>query len=76
MIIDLILDRSDGEKYSARRFYGDCMEYGQVGRWITRAMDYGTEAAVKQALIKYLEDQGYSLDIAVYINSVDWLKED
>lgn len=31
MIIDLILDRKDGYRYNAHEFYGEVMEYGEVG---------------------------------------------
>ena len=73
MIIDLILDRKDGEAYEPKRFYGDCMQYGETGHGITNAMDFGTEAEVKHELTKYVVNQCYSFDVAVYVNSVDWL---
>ena len=38
MIIDLILDRKDGYRYNAHEFYGEVMEYGEIGFEITRAM--------------------------------------
>ena len=56
MIIDLILDRKDNlqdgiKSYNAHDFYTDCMSYNGIfngiADGITRAMDGGTEADVK-----------------------------
>lgn len=73
MIIDLILDRKDGQDYNSREFYHEVMKYGDVGHEITRAMDEGEERDVKQALYKYIINNEYSLDICRYINKVNWL---
>ena len=73
MIIDLILDRKDGYKYNVEDFYRDCVEYGEVGFEITRALDSGTEKDVKQALCNYIIENGYNKNICKYINSVNWL---
>ena len=78
MIIDVILDRRDDMKrgiddYNARRFYTDCMWYGNVGDGITRAMDCGTEHDVKRELIRYIIDNNYSLDVIDFILSVWWI---
>lgn len=77
MIIDLILDRRAGEEYSTREFYKYLQGYGQVfGKmaWdIVSAMDEGIELYVKEALCKYIIDQGYNENICEYINSVNWL---
>lgn len=77
MIIDLILDRKDGEPYDAGMFYWGVFNYIEVFRElampITRAMDDGTEKDVKHALCDYIDKCGYNADIKTYINSVDWL---
>jgi hypothetical protein len=74
MIIDLILDRKDGEEYNARDFYYACLRYGEVGDDITRALDSGTEKDVKKALCDYVIDNDYNKNICKYINSVNWLE--
>lgn len=74
MIIDLILDRKDGEEYNARDFYYACLHYGEVGDDITCALDSGTEKDVKKALCDYVIDNDYNKSIYKYINSVNWLE--
>ena len=79
MIIDRILDRRDAEaygdfEYNAHDFYMAVMGYGSVGFGITIAMDYGTEAGVKQALCEYIREQGYNRRITDYINARVWLE--
>lgn len=76
MIIDLILDRADEEPYTPKQFYNDVMEYGGIGHNITRAMDAGSEADVKSALIDYVKSNNYHPFVIDYIKSVNWLKED
>ena len=76
MIIDLILDRKDGNEYNAREFYYEVLEYESTcisDREISRAMDGGTEQDVKKALCDYVINQGYNSEICYYINSVNWL---
>jgi len=77
MIIDLLLDRKDGEAYEPKRFYNECMEYSSIfkgiGDGITRAMDGGTEADVKRELCAYVVNNEYNESICDYINSVNWL---
>ena len=78
MIIDLILDRKDNEvfgydAYNAHDFYMNVLGYGRVGDEITKAMDYGTEKDVKDALCKYIDDHNYNPDIKKYINSKQWI---
>lgn len=74
MIVDLILDRKDGEAYEPKRFYNDCMEYGTIGHDITKAMDYKTETDVKKELCHYIINNGYSESICDYINSRNWIE--
>lgn len=73
MIIDLILDRKDGDDYSPRSFYFSVMEYGRPGWGITRAMDAGTNRDVQKALADYILDNGYNPNLCGYVFSVDWL---
>ena len=80
MIIDLILDRKDGQQYKASSFYYDVMEYAEI--WpddanpITHAMDEGNNDDVRSALCAYIDRQGYKPEIKDYINSVQWLEDD
>ena len=77
MIIDIILDRKDGEPYDAKKFYLDIMGYADI--WpdlanpITRAMDGGTNEDVRKALCDYIVSQGYNPSICDYVNSVEWI---
>lgn len=73
MIIDLILERKDGEPYNPEQFYRDVSEYGDIGWDIARALDAGTENQVKQALCQYIDNQGYSEHIKDFVNSANWL---
>lgn len=77
MVIDLILDRKYGAKYKAREFYTDMMRYHDIFPEITEpilsALDGGTEKDVKRELSNYIQEQGYSVKICDYINSVGWL---
>lgn len=77
MIIDLILDRMDGDVYSPYSFYNELQEYGntfnEIAWDIARAMDEGTEEDVKRELCRYVLEQGYNPQICDYITSVNWL---
>lgn len=81
MIIDLILDREfdekQGKRYSADKFYRECMEYNSIfsgiADGITRAMDFGKESDVRRELCNYVTENGYSPTICDYINSREWL---
>lgn len=76
MIIDLILDRREGEPYEAEEFYGYVMEYEtlfDMPRDISRAMDSGDEAAVKAALCEYLLTNGYNEKLCEYVRRQKWL---
>lgn len=73
MIIDAILDRRDGKRYSPSEF-----EEYVVGRGYVILDDAykqreskTKEYAVKRALVLYVA-QGYNLDIVNYILSVQW----
>lgn len=75
MIIDLILDRKDGDEYNARKFYRRVTEYGKIGFEISFAMDCEEEPEVKAALCNYIDYGNYNPAIKDYINSVQWLDE-
>lgn len=76
MIIDKILDRMDGEPYSSKQFYNDCMEYGTIGHGIARAMDSGTEQDVKREIKRYLFENDYlRQEIYAFVDSKKWIKE-
>ena len=79
MIIDVILDRYDNEKYgdydyNAHDFYYNIFEYGRIGHDITRAMDGGTENDTRRALCDYVLKNGYNPKIIDYINNRTWLE--
>lgn len=77
MIIDLILDRKDGEKYKSDAFYSELVEYEDV--WpelacpIVNAMNNGSEQEVRNELCNYIQRCGYDAELCEYINSVKWL---
>ena len=73
MVIDLILDRRDGETYDTRDFYFRALQYSPVSDAITSAMDYGTEKDVKRELCQYIIDNEYNPAICDYVNSVEWI---
>ena len=77
MIIDLILDRKCDEEhgggYSPRDFYWGVTRYGSIGHDITRAMDYGTETDVRNALCDYIDENDYNPNICDYIRARKWL---
>lgn len=78
MIIDLILDRKDGEPYNAKRFYNAINRYVDVfpdtnAAAIAHAMDELTEQHVKHELCEYVLVGNYNPEICDYINSVNWL---
>lgn len=75
MIIDLILDRKAGVKYDADRFFHRCLQYGDVGNGITKAMTYGDEEDVKSAICEYVIQNDYPPEICDYVRSVRWTNE-
>ena len=73
MVIDWILDRENGEKYSPRDFYNYCVEEGQ--QKIARALDSGENSDVQNALADYVTRNNYNNFILPYIFSVDWIEK-
>ena len=77
MVIDMILDRKEGSKYSPFDFYryalAECDIFDMFDG-LTKAMVSGTEDDVKRELKKYIIEQGYNPEICNYIDSVPWLE--
>ena len=77
MIIDLILDRKDGEQYTVKEFLQGVKRYS--GTWpemckpIIEAFESGQDINVKRQLCLYIDNQGYNPKIKDYINGVNWL---
>ena len=80
MIIDLILDRKGGKKYTANDFYLELMQYR--GTWpaicdpIITAMDAGQEQDVISELCNYIKEQGWPETICSYVSAVSWMTDD
>lgn len=60
-------------EYNPRKFYFNALQYGDIGDDITRAMDYGTESDVKNALCEYVMLNEYNPDLCEYIRAVNWI---
>ncbi len=73
MIIDLILNRKDGENYNPKKFYNDVINYGEQGHEIAEMLDNGQNKDIKQALKNYILKNDYNTNIIKYINSQNWL---
>ena len=76
MIIDLILDRKDGQQYNAREFYSEISQYENIFGFrpdISRALDGGINEDVQRSLCAYIDANGWNPKIKNYINSVNWL---
>ena len=79
MIIDLILDRRDNEKYygddfyKADDFYREVMCYGEIGHNITASMDYGSNKDVQNSLCEYINNNEYNPNICDYIKAKQWI---
>lgn len=75
MIIDVILDRKDGAtNYVPATHLKAIYDYATDARMsdIAAAVDGGMEDDVKAALMCYIFDCGYPLDLLDYIASVRW----
>lgn len=75
MIIDVILDRQEGCKYSPLQIlcYTDERVYGKDFEYILHAFQDLSETDVKAALKRYIDEQRYNPEIKKYIDSVDWV---
>jgi len=77
MIIDLILDRYDGDAYDPKKFYDRVMEYEEGTDYlISTALDGGEEEDIRRELCAYIDDGNYNPKIKDFINSVKWLDGD
>lgn len=79
MVIDILFDRRDGYGYDPKHLYNYCMASPMldVVEPIRKALDYGTEADVKQALLDYCSQNGYVHGgMPEYIRSVKWLESE
>lgn len=77
MIIDLILDRYDGDAYDPKEFYDMVMEYEEGTDYpISTALDGGEEEDIRRELCAYIDDGNYNPKIKDFINSVKWLDGD
>lgn len=77
MIIDLILDRYDGDAYDPKEFYDRVMEYEEGTDYsISTALDGGEEEDIRRELCAYIDDGNYNPKIKDFINSVKWLDGD
>lgn len=76
MIIDVILDRKAGCDYSPVYLirYTDTRVYGRAFQYILDAFWDEDETAIRAALCRYIDAEGYNPDVKDYINSVNWLK--
>ena len=83
MIIDIILERKEGEEageeYDVRAFYDAISEW--VGRNpvfaadISTAMDCGTNEDVHAELCRYIAAGWYNPALKDWINSREWVKD-
>lgn len=77
MIIDLIIDRKEGQKYDPVLFAFAVNDYGdafpELSRPILAAMSSHKEEAVKNALCAYIREGGYDPALCAYVNAVPWL---
>lgn len=77
MIIDLILDRRDGDTYNPKDLYDYAVRANADE--IASAMDGGSNEDIQQALCDYVVSSQYDVeggDIYNYILSVNWLDND
>lgn len=74
MLIDIILDRKDGDEYNPKELYNYCQDsVFQFYRKVAEVMDNGTEEQIKELLCSYIKEEMYNPNICDYINSVNWL---
>ena len=84
MIIDIILDRKEGEhtgeKYDPRAFYRAILGWIDLNPKpageITAAMDYGTNKDVRAALCRYIDAGDYNPALKDWINAREWVEEE
>lgn len=74
MIVDIILDRRDGEPYSQQAF----LDYAIDGEYesVAKALMTNDESVIKQTLKDYLDNNQFNPEIGEYIDSVNWVVGD
>ena len=75
MLVDLILDRKDGQPFNPQDFKEDVRGYLDRFDYIDvyKALFYASEDKVKDELCKYIDDEWYGNPIIKdYIRSVSW----
>jgi hypothetical protein len=76
MIIDVILDRRSGVKYTVnemRSLYVYAMDFKL---WdLAEALDNDDNEDIQRELCQYISDENYCSTIIDYINSVNWVAE-
>lgn len=75
MLIDLILDRRDGQTYNPAEFLAEVKDYAYIFdeyNKVAIALESGNEALVQWELTDYVSRNGYGTDICDYINAVEW----
>ena len=76
MLVDLILDRKDGARYSPSKFQYEVKEYCKTFRScipVYKALLCSSEEKVKDELCKYIDEEWYGNPlIKGYIRSVSW----
>lgn len=76
MLIDLILDRKDGQAYDVNVFADRAGKYAHdlADYRVINALGMGTEEDVKKALCDYVVGYGYRDKICDFVNSVNWIE--
>ena len=74
MIIDMILERRDGERYDVKGIrdyiYDEAKIFGFDA--LAKAAFNGTSENMRRELCAYIDREGYAPEIKDYINSVKW----
>lgn len=75
MIIDLILNRKDGQTYDVNSFADMASKYADTfaDYRIINALGMGTEKDIKKVLCNYIKRNNYNNNLCNYINQQNWL---
>lgn len=78
MIIDVILDRKDGWRFVAGEFKRYVLKesvyfgFKYFSEAYSISSDTDREYFVKRAIIKYIVENGYNINIIHFVLAVDW----
>ena len=78
MIIDETLDRKDGRRFVAEVFKRYVLKesvyfgFKYFSEAYSRSSDADREYFVKRAIIKYIVENGYNINIINFVLAVDW----